>query len=297
MTTTTEEGRAALVAALAEITEPACDAVGTAGGSSRYAYVTLSGLLTHVRPILARQGLGLVHSTECRVTEADGSGEAEARAQIVHACGTVAESCATMPVRPAVRKDGTIVAPGAREYGIALTYARRYASYGCLGVGGETDSDGGAIREAEAASHTQQQKPASTPARNAAGAPAAPLGSLPTAGATGPTAVGQVAQTVVAQMQAAAKPTIRNPSAKATEKQLGAIVAASNAVAGTEEGGHDLRGRWLDHLGVLRADLTMGQASQILDALKSGHPEPPASDTNEQQGEPLPEIKDDDIPF
>lgn len=164
----------AYAAAYAEITEPPLDAVGTVAGSSKYAYTTLSGLLNHVRPILARHGLALYHQTRCDVIDST-RGTVSCEARIVHesdASKCLAASI-TVPVEAMVKRDGTVINPGPQAYGIAATYSRRYASYAVLSVGGETDNDGRAIHDAE------NPKPAPRPASPPAREPEPPHSSTP----------------------------------------------------------------------------------------------------------------------
>ena len=114
-----------LAAALAEMTSPTANRSNPAFKGSKYA--TLDHILDHVRPILAKHGLGLtqsVYSTEGRVG---------VKTAIVHPEGLIELGEITVATKP----DTT-----AQQVGGILTYLRRQSIQASLGISTDTDQDG-----------------------------------------------------------------------------------------------------------------------------------------------------------
>lgn len=137
------EIRKALVKALAELENPPLDATNP---HFRSRYVSLAGLIGHVKPVLVKHGLTVLQPLV----------ETGVLTVILHESG---EELVYGPVvLPMVKADP-------QAAGSAITYARRYALAAVLGICGEEDDD------ANAAS---QKADHSTPKTQAAPAPKAP---------------------------------------------------------------------------------------------------------------------------
>lgn len=115
---------AALAKAQGELTNPVKDKKNPHFKSS---YADLAGGLDTIRPTLARHGLSVV-----QMTRADGD-MIFLHSRLLHASGQWME--ATYPVCRLGKH---------QEMGSALTYARRYALFGLVGVAGDDDDDGNA---------------------------------------------------------------------------------------------------------------------------------------------------------
>jgi len=119
----------ALVAALAEMPHPAKDGTNPHFGSR---FATLPGVLSTVRPVLARHGLALL--------QAPGTGTRGpvVHSTLMHASGQWLE---LPPLEmPAVKSDP-------QSWGSCLSYTRRYAVLALCGVAGEDDDDGHAASQ------------------------------------------------------------------------------------------------------------------------------------------------------
>jgi hypothetical protein len=122
---------AALVSAQAELSNPVKSKKANTGTYS-YAYVDLAGVIDHVKPTLAKHGLGLMQDVQ--VTE----GRVGITTTLIHSSG---ESLAFGPLSAAAPVD-------MQKLGSAITYARRYALVAALGIAADEDDDGAAAKDA-----------------------------------------------------------------------------------------------------------------------------------------------------
>lgn len=123
--TTHETLAAALAAAQAAMPAIVKDRVAKIGPGREYRYADLATILATVRPVLGAHGLALTQRTQIR-------GEAIILlTEIRHASGEVLDS------------EYPVASIGIRhqEMGGALTYARRYALCGLIGVAADEDDD------------------------------------------------------------------------------------------------------------------------------------------------------------
>ena len=117
---------AALAAAQAAMPPVVKDRVAKIGPGREYRYADLATILATVRPVLGAHGLALTQRTQIR-------GEAIVLlTELRHASGEVLDS------------EYPVAAIGARhqDMGGALTYARRYALCGLVGIAADEDDDG-----------------------------------------------------------------------------------------------------------------------------------------------------------
>ena len=117
---------AALAAAQAAMPAIVKDRVAKIGPGREYRYADLATILAIVRPVLGAHGLALTQRTQIR-------GEAIVLlTELRHASGEVLDS------------EYPVAAIGARhqDMGGALTYARRYALCGLVGIAADEDDDG-----------------------------------------------------------------------------------------------------------------------------------------------------------
>ena len=124
--TTHETLAAALAAAQAAMPAIVKDRVAKIGPGREYRYADLATILATVRPVLGAHGLALTQRTQIR-------GEAIVLlTELRHASGEVLDS------------EYPVAAIGARhqDMGGALTYARRYALCGLVGIAADEDDDG-----------------------------------------------------------------------------------------------------------------------------------------------------------
>ena len=131
---------AALVAAQAELSNPIKTRKANTG-SYGYTYADLAGVIDHVRPVLAKHGLGFVQDVIVN------DGKVLVSTTVMHGTGECLEF-------------GPIAAPAPadmQKLGGAITYARRYALVAALGIAADDDDDGAAATAAV------KQKPADKP--------------------------------------------------------------------------------------------------------------------------------------
>lgn len=129
----------ALVAALAELTDPVKDGKASIPGRATYSYLTLPQLLDAARPVLGRHGLAVVQTAERIDTGA------RIGTTLWHTSGQ------------------RLIAPpldmrcsaGAQDMGSAITYGRRYALAGLLGLSGAEDDDGAAAHNSRPEQRSQ----------------------------------------------------------------------------------------------------------------------------------------------
>ena len=136
---TTSKLFAAMVAAQAEMTNPAFDSTNPFFSSE---YVSLASLIDHTKPVLNKHGLAVMQF-------AVGVGGVET--VVIHTSGEWASETAFF-----TPKDAT-----PQNIGAATTYARRYGLAALVNVAGEADDDGNA---ASGKTHAAPQRaPASAP--------------------------------------------------------------------------------------------------------------------------------------
>ena len=122
-----------LAKALAAMSSPKADKVNPAF-KSRYA--SLCEMLDHVRPILAKQDLGVTQF----LTSTDG--RVGVRTAVIGPEGTLDLSDVSISVKP----DTT-----AQQVGSSITYLRRQSLQAALGIATDTDDDGAAASQPAAA--------------------------------------------------------------------------------------------------------------------------------------------------
>lgn len=118
-------GNAKLVAALAELQNPATDSradVRTEKGSFSYTYASLPAILNLVRPILAKHGFAIVQSVGAK------DGKVGVQTRIIPA--GVTSEWLWLPAGNTPQMAGS-----------AITYARRYSLCALLGIAADEDDD------------------------------------------------------------------------------------------------------------------------------------------------------------
>lgn len=147
----------ALAAAQAEITNPQKNREVTVstktGGSYKFKYATLDGILDAVRPALTKNGLWFVQ------TLANGDGKYRLETTLMHESGDWVQS-----EQPLFVSDATNQA-----FGSALTYAKRYALTGMLGIAADEDDDGNGADGNHIKESTERGKTPPKPTGNAPG--------------------------------------------------------------------------------------------------------------------------------
>ncbi len=129
--------------AAAQMAFPAIKKGKTANvGTYSYAYADLADIFDAVRPILAGKGIATI-----QVMSGNEQGY-ELTTRLMHSSGQWVET--DFPLRMA----GKI-----QEVGSELTYARRYALCGILGIAAEEDDDGKAANETKQQPRQQQRPP------------------------------------------------------------------------------------------------------------------------------------------
>lgn len=96
------------------------------GGEYRFTYSTLDCVMDMARPILARHGLSITQPPTVR------DGQVIVLTRLMHASGQWQEE--EIPVRPE--------SFGPQQIGSAITYLKRYAYCGMLGIASDEDDDG-----------------------------------------------------------------------------------------------------------------------------------------------------------
>ena len=133
---------ARLSTALAAMSSPKADKVNPAFRSK---YASLCEMLDHVRPILAKQGLGITQF----LTSADG--RVGVRTSVAGPEGTLDLSDISVSVKP----DTT-----AQQVGSSITYLRRQSLQAALGIATDTDDDGAAASQPAAPARTWKREEA-----------------------------------------------------------------------------------------------------------------------------------------
>lgn len=130
-TTDPNPGRAAFVAALAQMTNPGKTSTVNAG-NMKYKFAPLPDILDQVRPVLAEHGLAVWFPLE------ESGGKLLVSAAILHSSGEVAR--ATIPASPEGKE---------QAIGIRISYYRRYALAAVLGIAADDDTDGEAPQQSQ----------------------------------------------------------------------------------------------------------------------------------------------------
>ena len=115
---------AAFVAAQAELTNPPKKSKANTGTYS-YTYADLPAIIDHVRPVLAKHGLGISQDVLME------DGRLLIRTRIIHSSGECLEFG---PLAGSVGGEW-------RSIGSGITYARRYALAAALGIAADEDDD------------------------------------------------------------------------------------------------------------------------------------------------------------
>lgn len=115
---------AAFVAAQAELTNPPKKSKANTGTYS-YTYADLPAIIDHVRPVLAKHGLGISQDVLME------DGRLLIRTRIIHSSGECMEFG---PLAGSVGGEW-------RSIGSGITYARRYALAAALGIAADEDDD------------------------------------------------------------------------------------------------------------------------------------------------------------
>ena len=115
---------AAFVAAQAELTNPPKKSKANTGTYS-YTYADLPAIIDHVRPVLAKHGLGISQDVLME------DGRLLIRTRIIHTSGECMEFG---PLAGSVGGEW-------RSIGSGITYARRYALAAALGIAADEDGD------------------------------------------------------------------------------------------------------------------------------------------------------------
>jgi len=125
MTATPATLHTALVAALADLTNPPKNAKANLGHGKPYQYADLAAILNHVRPVLAKHGLAVTQDV------ALDDGRLGITTTVHHLSGEAL-------------RFGPLAGPSGgkwQDLGSAITYARRYALCAALGIAGDDDDD------------------------------------------------------------------------------------------------------------------------------------------------------------
>lgn len=136
---------AALVAAQAEMPALTLDGRNDHFG---HRYATLGGIISTIRPVLARHGLAVVQSVETR------DGALALVTRIAHASGEYIESIFYWPMPLRIH-----------DLGAAITYLRRYALSAMLCLAADHDDDAAPLaRPPERSARPERPEPAQQPA-------------------------------------------------------------------------------------------------------------------------------------
>lgn len=106
-------------------------------GNRKYGYLTLNTLLTKIRPIFKENGLGLRQQVDYESVE-DRMVIATVKTFIFNPINGEEKQMGAFP---------TVMNADPQKNGSAVTYARRYALFACLGIYPDQDDDGKAVKE------------------------------------------------------------------------------------------------------------------------------------------------------
>lgn len=115
----------AQIAMQSEMTNIAMDSQGYG-----YKYTSLKTLIAHVRPIMAKHGLGFFQTTTSKE-----NGEVGVTTRLIHTSGEWIEDTMTAPLTKLAKMNEYQVA------GSVITYFRRYALSALLGIASDEDMD------------------------------------------------------------------------------------------------------------------------------------------------------------
>lgn len=107
----------------------------------RSKYITLDGILLAVRPVLSQFNIFLSQSTNEKINEEGVVTSITVRSTLLHASGEWIANEVTVPVNPAVDRNGKVQLVDAHRVGSSITYGRRYSLSSLLAIG-EDDDDG-----------------------------------------------------------------------------------------------------------------------------------------------------------
>ncbi len=123
----------------------------------RSKYITLDSILLAVRPVLSQYNIFLTQSVHDYSTTADGViTSVTVRTSLLHSSGEWIANEVTVPVNPAVDRNGKVQAVDAHRIGSSITYGRRYSLSALLGIG-EDDDDGNTASGYQNQSQAPQQ--------------------------------------------------------------------------------------------------------------------------------------------
>lgn len=117
---------AAFISALAEMQNPAKNAVVKVPGKYTFEYADLASILDAVRPVLGRHALGLIQPVNSR------DGQLIVSTSIIHSSGEVVAASEIAVAQPRTPQ----------EVGSLVTYLRRYQISSLLGIAADDDDDG-----------------------------------------------------------------------------------------------------------------------------------------------------------
>lgn len=107
----------------------------------RSKYITLDSILLAVRPVLSQCNIFLTQSVQDYATTEGVIISVTVRSTLLHSSGEWIANEVTIPVNPAVDRNGKVLAVDAHRLGSSITYGRRYSLSALLGIG-EDDDDG-----------------------------------------------------------------------------------------------------------------------------------------------------------
>lgn len=107
----------------------------------RSKYITLDSILLAVRPVLSQCNIFLTQSVQDYCTADGVIISVTVRSTLLHSSGEWIANEVTIPVNPAVDRNGKVLAVDAHRLGSSITYGRRYSLSALLGIG-EDDDDG-----------------------------------------------------------------------------------------------------------------------------------------------------------
>lgn len=115
-------------------------------GNRKYGYLTLNTLLTKIKPVFQENGLGLRQQVDYESVE-DRMVIATVKTFIFNPTNGEEKQMGAFP---------TVMNADPQKNGSAVTYARRYALFACLGIYPDQDDDGKAVKDYYA-SHSEPE--------------------------------------------------------------------------------------------------------------------------------------------
>lgn len=148
---TPEENRAGLYkafsAVLSQVPNFVTDSQGQKG-NRKYGYLTLNTLLTKIKPIFTANGLGIYQQVDYETTQDK---------IVVATVKTIIFSPETGESLQ-IGSFPTVMNANPQDNGSAVTYARRYALFACLGIYPDQDDDGQSARDYYAGHPSPEQQ-------------------------------------------------------------------------------------------------------------------------------------------